>query len=61
MRMHLKMSRDQIAATIKHQLDHGRYAPSKLYGDGDVARRIAAGIQSLTPYLQKRLHFTLEK
>ena len=59
--IHVPVETDQIAATIKKQLTHGRYAPSKLYGDGDVARRIAAGIQSLTPYLQKRLHFTLEK
>jgi GDP/UDP-N,N'-diacetylbacillosamine 2-epimerase (hydrolysing) len=50
---------DTIVATIKKQLDHGRYSPSKLYGDGHVAERIAAGIEKLTPYLQKQLAFTL--
>ena len=53
------VEKDVIAATIKKQLEHGRYAPSSLYGDGHVAKRIAAGIELLTPYLQKQLAFTL--
>jgi UDP-hydrolysing UDP-N-acetyl-D-glucosamine 2-epimerase len=50
---------DAIVATIQKQLDHGRYPPSTLYGDGHVAERIAAAIDKLTPYLQKQLAFTL--
>lgn len=49
--------RETITATIRSQLSHGRYAPSTLYGDGYVAERIAAGLATLKPYIQKRLHF----
>jgi UDP-hydrolysing UDP-N-acetyl-D-glucosamine 2-epimerase len=52
---------DAIVATIKKQLAHGRYPPSTLYGDGKVSPRVAAAIESLTPYLQKRLAFTLDE
>jgi UDP-hydrolysing UDP-N-acetyl-D-glucosamine 2-epimerase len=48
---------DGIEATLRAQLEHGRYAPSTLYGDGYVAERIAAGLAELTPYVQKRLAF----
>lgn len=47
----------KIEATIRAQLEHGRYLPSTLYGDGQVSKRIATGLASLTPYIQKRLHF----
>jgi UDP-hydrolysing UDP-N-acetyl-D-glucosamine 2-epimerase len=47
----------QIAAAIQQQLQHGRYAPSTLYGDGYVSERIAEGVATLTPYVQKRLHY----
>ncbi|MFN9264105.1 MAG: UDP-N-acetylglucosamine 2-epimerase [Acidobacteriota bacterium] len=48
---------DEVAETISRQLAHGRYAPSELYGDGRVARRIAAALVNLTPFVQKRLHY----
>lgn len=48
---------DAITAAIQNQLTHGRYAPSSLYGDGHVAKRIAEAIENLTPYVQKRLAF----
>jgi UDP-hydrolysing UDP-N-acetyl-D-glucosamine 2-epimerase len=54
------VDRETIIHAIKSQLDHGRYAPSTLYGDGHVAERIARGLESLTPYLQKQLAFTLK-
>lgn len=41
---------------IRRQLEYGRYAPSTLYGDGHVARRITEAIAKLEPYVQKRLH-----
>lgn len=55
----VNIERAAISTAVKGQLTHGRYAPSTLYGDGQVAERIAAGIERLTPYLQKQLAFTL--
>jgi UDP-hydrolysing UDP-N-acetyl-D-glucosamine 2-epimerase len=55
------VEQDVIVEAIQKQLEHGRYAPSTMYGDGNVAARIAKGLETLTPYLQKRLAFTLEK
>jgi hypothetical protein len=46
-----------IKAAIRRQLTHGRYAPSALYGDGKVARRIADALANLQPYTQKKLHY----
>ncbi len=46
-----------VAAAIRAQLEHGRYAPSRLYGDGHVAPRIAEALATLVPYAQKRLAF----
>jgi UDP-hydrolysing UDP-N-acetyl-D-glucosamine 2-epimerase len=46
-----------VAEAIRRQLDHGRYAPSALYGDGNVAERIADGLARLEPYVQKRLSY----
>ena len=48
---------DAVSHAITEQLKHGRYPPSTLYGDGNVAARIADAIANLTPYLQKRLAF----
>jgi hypothetical protein len=50
--------REEIAAALRRQLDHGRYPPSRLYGDGEVSERIAAALATLEPYVQKRLAFT---
>lgn len=48
---------DAVANTIQAQLEHGRYAPSSLYGDGHVAQRIADAVAALKPYVQKRLAY----
>jgi UDP-hydrolysing UDP-N-acetyl-D-glucosamine 2-epimerase len=50
----------EIFDEIRSQLKHGHYEPSALYGDGCVSQRIAEELASLTPYLQKRLHFIHE-
>ena len=50
-------STSAIVSAIKAQLQHGRYAPSTLYGDGFVAERIAQGLARLSPYVQKRLAY----
>lgn len=48
---------DEIERAVRKQLDNGRYAPSKLYGDGDVSEKIAQALVRLKPYMQKRLHY----
>lgn len=51
----------KIVDAVKKQLKHGRYAPSKLYGDGYVAERIANALYELKPYIQKRLHYIYDE
>jgi UDP-hydrolysing UDP-N-acetyl-D-glucosamine 2-epimerase len=58
--MRVKPVRDEILRAVQAQLAHGRYAPSTLYGDGHVSRRIANNLATLNPYIQKRLHFIHE-
>ena len=48
---------ETIVGAIRAQLSHGRYAPSTLYGDGNVSPRIAESLVRLKPYVQKRLHY----
>ena len=58
--MHVTLSRpvgDELMSLIQSQLAHGRYAPSTLYGDGQVSQRIAGALAALKPYVQKRLHY----
>ena len=50
----------EIAAAAREQWKRGRYAPSALYGDGEVSKRIAQALASLKPYVQKRLHYIYE-
>ncbi|HYI94029.1 MAG TPA: UDP-N-acetylglucosamine 2-epimerase [Bryobacteraceae bacterium] len=52
---------DDIVHATRMQLAHGRYLPSKLYGDGYVSERIANGVAGLTTYSQKRLHYVSEE
>ena len=46
-----------IEQAIRGQLANGRYAPSTLYGDGQVSQRIASSLATLQPYIQKRLDY----
>jgi UDP-hydrolysing UDP-N-acetyl-D-glucosamine 2-epimerase len=48
---------DCIGEAIREQLDHGPYTPSMLYGDGGVAPRLAASLETLTAYIQKHLGY----
>lgn len=50
-----------LVDAIRAQHDHGRYAKSMLYGDGEVAVRIAEGLARLEPYRQKHLHYIHEE
>lgn len=52
---------DEIEQAIHRQLDHGRYPPSTLYGDGRVSERIAEALARLEPYVQKQLHYVNEE
>lgn len=46
-----------ILQLIQSKIAHGRYAPSTLYGDGEVSQRIASHLASVKPYIQKRLSY----
>ncbi len=50
----------EILGVLRRQLAHGRYAPSTLYGNGQVSEPIAAALATLRPYIQKRLHYVHE-
>jgi hypothetical protein len=52
---------EEIAMAVRHQLVQGRYAPSTLYGEGHVSRRIADALAKLEPYVQKRLHYIYDE
>ena len=53
-------SAHSIEQAIRSQLDHGRYAPSALYGDGAVSPRVADALANLRPYAQKQLAYVQE-
>jgi UDP-N-acetylglucosamine 2-epimerase len=49
-----------IIEAVQSQLRRGPYAPSVLYGDGQVSERIANVLATLKPYKQKRLAYSQE-
>lgn len=51
---------EAILAATRQQIEHGRYAPSTLYGNGHISERIAQALCDLQPYVQKRLHYVYE-
>jgi UDP-hydrolysing UDP-N-acetyl-D-glucosamine 2-epimerase len=51
---------EAIAGALEDQIAHGRYEASTLYGDGGVARRIAASLAEIEPYVQKSLFYVNE-
>jgi UDP-hydrolysing UDP-N-acetyl-D-glucosamine 2-epimerase len=55
--LRLPMEKDAIVNGIRKQLDHGRYQPSSLYGDGHVSKRVAQKLTEIKPYIQKHLAF----
>ena len=48
---------DQIKSSIQLKLDHGRYEPDELYGDGNASCRIVEKLKNFVPYSQKTLHY----
>lgn len=51
---------EAIATAIRAQLDHGRFAPSNLVGDGNAGRRIADILATADISLQKRISYVDE-
>ncbi len=58
--MAVSANKNDILAACRHQLKHGHYAPSTLYGDGHAAEKIANKLAEIKPYAQKRLHYVEE-
>ncbi|MBV9082350.1 MAG: UDP-N-acetylglucosamine 2-epimerase (hydrolyzing) [Acidobacteriaceae bacterium] len=55
--VHSSIERGRLLAAIRAQVAHGRYEPSKLYGDGHVSERIADALASARLYVQKTLDY----
>lgn len=53
------MSADIVGA-VRAQLDHGRYPPSTLYGDGHSSAKIVAHLKAFKPEPQKILQYVLD-
>lgn len=49
-----------ITRAIQHQLAHGRYPISKLYGDGKASEKIVGHLKKFDPYSQKILHYVFD-
>ena len=56
----VEVTEDAIVQAVRDQVEKGRYAPSTLYGDGEVSARVAAALSKVEPYVQKRLHYVFE-
>jgi UDP-hydrolysing UDP-N-acetyl-D-glucosamine 2-epimerase len=48
-----------ITAAMRRQLEHGRYPPSTLYGDGGVASRVVSRLPAIALYRQKHLGYVM--
>jgi UDP-hydrolysing UDP-N-acetyl-D-glucosamine 2-epimerase len=49
-----------IANAVRSQLQHGRYAPSTLYGNGTASVQIVEKIKMFVPYRQKMLQYVFD-
>ena len=49
--------RAAIAAAMRRQVTHGRYASEPIYGDGHAGERIAEILATCTPRVQKRITY----
>lgn len=50
-------NKDEIKQAISKQIDHGRYEPDYIYGDGKAGKRIADILTTCEIYVQKRLAY----
>lgn len=51
----------EILRALKHQLAHGKYAPSSLYGNGKASMHIVNVIAQADPEAQKQLYYIAEE
>lgn len=51
---------EEIAEAIRQQIEHGRYPPDHLFGDGTAGVRIAEVLATFDPPIQKKLHYDVE-
>jgi UDP-hydrolysing UDP-N-acetyl-D-glucosamine 2-epimerase len=49
--------RGQIVAAVRHQLDHGRYQPDHVYGDGFAAEKIVTVLRTMSLQIQKQITY----
>jgi UDP-hydrolysing UDP-N-acetyl-D-glucosamine 2-epimerase len=54
---HVEPKCQVVAQAIQSQLQHGRYDPSTLYGDGNVATRCVRELTRMHSYVQKHLAY----
>jgi UDP-hydrolysing UDP-N-acetyl-D-glucosamine 2-epimerase len=47
----------EIADAIRQQIEHGRFAPDHLFGDGTAGIKIADVLAGYRPAIQKQLHY----
>jgi UDP-hydrolysing UDP-N-acetyl-D-glucosamine 2-epimerase len=50
-------AREEIAAAVQSQVDHGPYEPDAIYGDGNAGARIASILASVELSIQKRITY----
>ena len=53
----VEYDRHAIADAIRRQMDHGRYPPAHLYGDGCAGQRIAEVLARAPLHVQKRIQY----
>lgn len=53
----VEYDRIQIKEAILAQIDHGKYPPCHIYGEGDAGRRIADLLASIPLHIEKRLTY----
>ncbi len=47
----------EVVNAVRGQLQHGRYAPSSLYGNGTASAQIVEKLKTFVPYRQKMLQY----
>ena len=57
--MRVDTDKKQIFVAINSQVAKGKYPASTLYGSPGVSKKIVDTILTLTPYAQKRLHYSV--
>jgi len=56
---HAAYERGLIAATVRRQIEHGRYARDPIFGDGSAGSQIADVLATAEFRIQKRLSYVV--